>query len=284
MTFGQFLLDVWVPRPAVVLGGGLLLAAYLYGVRPHTRRLVSFCLALVCLLVALASPLEGLADGYLFSAHMLQHMLLLLVPPLLLIGLPPELVRTVLRQPLIGRSLRLLTHPALAWPLATLALFGWHLPGAYQAALRSLPLHQIEHFSFLVTAGLFWWPVISPDRGEFTPALAPWSAALYLFAAMIASSVLGIILALSNGVLYPIYDQLPDPLGVRPTLRGEWGFTALGDQQLGGALMWIVGGLPFIAAIIIVIARWLNAPDDEDESVPDVAVSAFGQPAGTGGR
>ncbi len=190
----------------------------------------------------------------------------------------------MLRQPAIGRTLRLLTHPALAWPLATLALLGWHLPGAYQAALRSLPLHQVEHLCYLVTAGLFWWPIVSPDGGEFTRALAPWSAALYLFAAMIASSVLGIILALSNGVLYPIYDQLPDPYGMRPTLRGAWGLTALGDQQLGGALMWIVGGLPYIAAIVIVIARWLNAPDDEDGPVPDATLAAIGQPVGTGGR
>ncbi len=284
MTFGQFLIAVWQPRPAVVLGVGLLLVAYLFGARPHTRRLLWFCLALVCLLVALASPLEGLADGYLFSAHMLQHMLLLLAPPLLLLGLPPGLVLAVLRQPALARALRLLSHPALAWPLATLALFGWHLPGAYQAALRSLPLHQVEHFTFLVTAGLFWWPVISPDGGEFTPALAPWSATLYLFAAMIASSVLGIILALSNGVLYPIYDQLPDPHGMRPTLRGAWGMTAIGDQQAGGALMWIVGGLPYIVAIIVVIARWFGAPDDEDEAVPDAALPALVQPVGTGGR
>jgi putative membrane protein len=199
---------------------------------------------------------------------MLQHMILLLAPPLLLLGLPPALVRAVLRQPAIGRVMHVLTHPAFAWPLATLALFGWHLPGAYQAALRSLPLHQVEHFSFLVTAGLFWWPVVSPDRGDFTPALAPWSAALYLFAAMIASSVLGIVLALSNGVIYPIYDQLPDPHGMRPTLRGEWGLTALGDQQLGGMLMWIIGGLPYMAAIVTVIARWLGAPDDDQELVP----------------
>ena len=273
MTFGQFLLADWQPRPAVVLGIGLLLIAYLVGARPHTRRLVPYCLALLCLALALASPLEGLADGYLFSAHMLQHMLLLLAPPLLLLGLPPALARAVLRLPAIGRAMRVLTHPAFAWPLATLALFGWHLPGAYQAALRSLPLHQVEHFSFLVSAGLFWWPVISPDRGELTPALAPWSATLYLFAAMVASSVLGIILALSNGVLYPIYDQLPDPHGIRPTLRGEWGLTPLGDQQLGGMLMWIIGGLPYMAAIVTVIARWLGTPDDEDELLPDAALS-----------
>ncbi len=192
-------------------------------------------------------------------------------------------VRAVLRQPVIGRIVRALTHPVLAWPLATLVLFGWHAPGAYQAALRSLPLHQVEHFSFLVSAGLFWWPVVSPDRGEFTPALAPWSATLYLFAAMIASSVLGIILALADGVFYPIYEQLPDPHGVRPALRGDWGLTALGDQQLGGALMWIIGGLPYMAAIVTVLARWFSAPDD-DEAVPDAAVPALRHPVGTGGR
>jgi putative membrane protein len=126
--------------------------------------------------------------------------------------------------------------------------------------------------------------VISPDAGEYTPALAPWSATLYLFAAMIVSSVLGIIFALASGVLYPIYDQLPDPYGMRPTLRGAWGLTALGDQQLGGALMWILGGLPYIAAIVIVIARWFNAPEDEDDVVPDAAASLLGQPIGTGGR
>jgi cytochrome c oxidase assembly factor CtaG len=273
MSFGQFLLAVWQPRPPVMLGIGLLLVAYLVGARPHTRRVVPFCLALLCLLIALASPLEALAEGYLFSAHMLQHMLLLLAPPLLLLGLPSAWVRAVLRLPAIGPVVRALTHPAVAWPLATLTLLGWHVPGAYQAALRSLPLHQAEHLSFLATAGLFWWPVVSPDGGEFTPALAPWSAVLYLFAAMIAGSVLGIILALSDGVFYPIYEQLPDPHGMRPTLRGEWGLTASGDQQLGGALMWIIGGLPYMAAIVIVIARWFGSPEDEDERLPGGAVS-----------
>lgn len=271
MTFGQFLLSAWQPRPAVLGGVGLLLVAYLVGARPLGRRLVAYCLGLACLLLALATPLETLAETYLFSAHMLQHMLLLGAPPLLLLGLPPALVRAVLRWPAIGRALRWLAYPAVAWPLATLALFGWHLPGAYEAALRSLPLHQAEHFSFLATAGLLWWPVISPDGGEFTPALAPWAATLYLFAAMIASSVLGIILALSNGALYPIYGELPDPYGLRPVLRGEWGLTPLGDQQLGGALMWVIGGLPYIGAIVAVIVRWLGAPEDDDDLLREAA-------------
>jgi cytochrome c oxidase assembly factor CtaG len=278
MTFGQFLIHGWQPEPGILGGCALLLGAYCYGVRPLNRHALAFTGSILVLPLALISPLDTLGDTYLFSVHMVQHLLLtLVVPPLLLLGLPGPFVRRVLRWPPAARIERTIARPLLTWSLAIVAIWVWHLPALYDAALRDGTLHIVEHLCFLATATLYWWPVIAPHRAEGEPVLAPWATGLYLFTGMAAGSLLGIIITFAAPGLYPFYDHPADPYGLLATLRTSWRLTPADDQQLGGALMWIIGGIPYVIAIFVILARWFAAPDDDPE--PYSAAPANAAPA-----
>jgi cytochrome c oxidase assembly factor CtaG len=292
MTTGRLLASAWDWEPSVVLGCAALVAGYGLLARPLTARALAFAAGVLALLLSLVSPLDVLGDHYLFSAHMAQHLLLtLLVPPLLLVGLPPRLVSRLVRLGPIGRIEATLflarsdtpeggassrypraSHPSLlaprssllaGWLPATVALWVWHLPVLYNAALDHAGLHVVQHLVFLATATLFWWPVLAPFLGR--PGLAPLATVGYLFAALAAGSVLGIILAFAPPGLYPAYVRPVDALGALPLLRSGWGLTPEADQQLGGFLMWIPGGIAYSLAMVAALARWFGEPEDEPE-------------------
>lgn len=236
-------------------------------------RAASFVLGVLVLLFALVSPLDVLGDGYLFSAHMAQHLLLIeVVPPLLLLGLPPGAVARLLAWPPADRLERTLGRPAPAWLLGTGVLWAWHAPALYNAALASEGIHVVQHLSFLVAATVFWWPVLAPLSARRLPA---WAAVGYLFAGAFANSVLGIVLTFSPPGLYPAYLRPADPLGILPLLRDGWGLTPAADQRLGGGLMWMIGGLVYLLAIALVVARWYSAADEAaDEAAKGEAAAA----------
>jgi cytochrome c oxidase assembly factor CtaG len=203
--------------------------------------------------VALVSPLDALSEQ-LLSAHMTQHVLLtLVVAPLLVLssplqtmawGLPPLLRRRIGRWQ--GRIRRLLSHPAL--PGAGLALFTvvfttWHIPPLYDAALTSDPVHALEHTTMLAAALAMWAPIVRPRR---TPAGA---GVLLLFISLIASGILAALLVFS-----------PTPWYAHPA-TADWGITRLADQQLAGAVMWVVGGTIYVVAGALVLMRWLHADE-----------------------
>jgi cytochrome c oxidase assembly factor CtaG len=203
--------------------------------------------------VALVSPLDALSEQ-LLSAHMAQHVLLtLVVAPLLVLssplqtmawGLPPLLRRRIGRWQ--GRVRRVLSHPAL--PGAGLALFtvvftAWHIPPLYDAALTSNPVHALEHTTMLTAALAMWAPIVRPRR---TPAGA---GVLLLFISLIASGILAALLVFS-----------PTPWYAHPA-TADWGITRLADQQLAGAVMWVVGGTIYVVAGALVLMRWLHADE-----------------------
>jgi putative membrane protein len=203
--------------------------------------------------VALISPLDALSEQ-LLSAHMTQHVLLtLVVAPLLVLssplqtmawGLPPLLRQRVGRWQ--GRVRRLLRHPAL--PGVGLALFtvvftAWHIPALYNAALASDPVHALEHITMLASALALWAPIIRPRR---TPAGA---GVLLLFISLIASGILAALLVFS-----------PTPWYAHPT-TGDWGLTRLADQQLAGAVMWVLGGTIYVVAGALVLMHWLHTDE-----------------------
>jgi cytochrome c oxidase assembly factor CtaG len=300
MTTGRLLASAWDWEPSVVLGCAALVAGYGLLARPLTARALAFAAGVLTLLFSLVSPLDVLGDRYLFSAHMAQHLLLtLVVPPLLLVGLPLRLVSRLVRLGPVGRveaalfpargegrratdemrgssaktgrtpppdrSSPFALRPSLLAGLlpATVALWVWHLPVLYNAALDHAGLHVVQHLVFLATATLFWWPVVAPFLGR--PGLAPLAAVGYLFAALAAGSVLGIILAFAPPGLYPAYVRPVDTLGALPLLRSGWGLTPEADQQLGGFLMWIPGGIVYSLAMVAALARWFGEPEDEPE-------------------
>ena len=259
----------WDLDPSVIVGCVALAIAYVIACRrffsPSLKGrgwgLGLFLLGDLVMLLALISPLDVLADAYLFSAHMLQHMLLVLaVPPLLILGIPRSLATAVVRTRGLGAIERALRNPLVAWTLGMAALWIWHLPRLYDATLANEALHIFEHLTFLVTATIFWWPILSPLEDS---RMSHGAAFAYLGAAMLATSVLGILITFAPVGVYTAYQHPHDSLGILDALRNSWGLTTEEDQQFGGLLMWVPGGLVYLCAIMAVLARWYRAPEPE---------------------
>jgi putative membrane protein len=261
MTTRRLFVALWSFPPGVLLACAALVAVYLlaFRVRPP-RRSSCFFAGVLLLLFALTSPLAALGHGYLFSAHMIQHLLLVLaIPPLWLLGLPPQVFAATAERSFA----RALGHPLLTWTCGGAAMWLWHWPPLHDAALHSHALHVAEHVSLLVLGTAFWWPVISPPEHSH---LQPLLAVLYLFTGCLGCTVLGIVLTFAPAGLYPAYLAPPDPLGILPRLRDGWGLSDALDQQIGGLLMWIPACLIYLSGVIGVLARWYRSP--ESESVP----------------
>ncbi|MGC1343437.1 MAG: cytochrome c oxidase assembly protein [Candidatus Binataceae bacterium] len=253
------LLRAWDFDPSIVIGCIALLAAYAFAHRGDYSRAPWFVAGVAAMFLALVSPLDALSDQYLFSAHMLQHLILILiVPPLLILGLSEKFARSILEVPVLARIERILATPAIAWTLAMAVLWIWHWPALYDATLADENVHIFEHLCFLVTATIFWWPIFAPiARAQMEPMIA----IIYLATAMVANSVLGILLTFAQPGLYSAYLHPADSLGILTMLRDGWGLTPAVDQQLGGLLMWVPGGMVFLGAIMFVMARWYSEPE-----------------------
>jgi putative membrane protein len=218
-------------------------------------RLSAFFAAMFFLWLAIGSPLAAFDEASL-SVHMIQHILLMLVvPPLALLGapalpllhgLPQWFVRAALGPLLRWSPLqwlgKFLTHPIACWILAAIALLAWHVPAMFELALRSDAWHEVEHACFLITSLLFWWPVVQPFPSE---ARWPrWAIPLYLFLGMMPGSALGAFLAFCDRVLYPSYNEAPVIFGATP----------LQDQIFAGSLMWVFGlFVCFLPAVFITV-------------------------------
>jgi len=261
----------WDLDPSVIVGCLAFAVVYALACRRDFSRAGWILLGDLVMLLALISPLDVLADDYLFSAHMLQHMLLVLaVPPMLILGIPRDVARSAVRVPMLGAIERALRRPLIAWTLGMAALWIWHLPRLYDATLASEALHIFEHLTFLVTATIFWWPILPPlenSRMNHGVAFA------YLGAAMLVTGVLGILITFAPVGAYAAYLHPQDSLGILDGLRRSWGLTTDADQQLGGLLMWVPGGLVYLCAIMAVLARWYRAPQPEHYSHVRAGVS-----------
>ena len=208
-------------------------------------RIACFAGGLVLLLAASITPVATLSLHYLLSAHLLQNVVFAeWAPALLVLGVPPALARV------LGRvaAFRVLTHPLVALPLWLATYFVWHLPWAYDAALehQSTLLH-LEHFSYVASGVLLWWPALQPEPHS----LAPGAVAGYLFAAFILASPLGLLLALLPEAVYSFYEQSPR----------LWGLTPLGDQRLAGVTMAAEQAVVFFAAFSVFFLRFLRAEE-----------------------
>ena len=251
----------WDLHPSVIIGLALLGGLYVYwgGLAPPRRRVASFVGALTVLGLALNGPLHNLSDFYLFSAHMVQHLVLTLVfPPLLLYGTPAWVVRPLLQPRPVMRFARRATRPLAAGVLFSAPITLWHFPQFYEAALEHHGLHVVQHLVFIATAVIMWWPVLSPvpelPRASYAIQL------LYLFALGLPMSLAGALITLADRVLYPFYESAPR----------MWGLTPAADQQLGGLLMWVVGTIYLWVAATVVWFRWSIREEagDVERAVP----------------
>jgi putative membrane protein len=245
----------------VVIGAALVAGAYVAawraaGERIRLARASAFMGGLVAVLVALNGPVHDLAEGALFSAHMVQHLLLTLVaPPLLLAGTPvfmiDALLAPVLARPVPRVVLRTLTRPVPALGAYALVLFAWHLPEPYGAALRSHAVHIVEHALLVAAAVLAWWPVASPSRR--LPPL-PYAAQIpYLFVFGLPMTLVAAMITGAEHTLYAFYATTPRVTALTP----------LADQRLGGILMWVPAGLIPLLAFTAVFFRWAAAESEE---------------------
>lgn len=246
----------WSLHPSVLIGTGLLGALYFWGIGPLRRRLglgppatawqiASFCAGLLVLLFALNGPMHDLSDYYLFSAHMVQHLLLtLLLPPLMIAGTPGWLFKPLLRHRPVRAVARVLTRPVVAAVLYSVTIAVWHLTPFYELMMRNHDVHIATHLMFIVVATILWWPVMSPVPE--LPRLPYGMGMLYLFLVGIPMQVVAALITLSDEVLYPWYSAAPR----------TWGLTPLDDQQLGGLLMWVPGNLWMFLAIGVLFLKW----------------------------
>lgn len=232
---------------------GLILLAALYEWRARTTRDVAmrrrhrtcFYAGLLVIFLSLNGWLHDLSDYYLFSAHMVQHLLLtMLVAPLLIAGTPGELLRPALRYPAVSATARLLTRPKVSFVTFNVVLAAWHLPPLYNTAMADHGVHIVQHLMFMCAAVLLWWPILSPLPE--LPRLSYPLQMLYLFLTTIPMSIVAVYITYGGTLLYPAYASAPRVMGLSP----------LDDQLLGGLIMWIPGGLIFFAVISVIFFRW----------------------------
>ena len=257
-SWDQLVLWGFEMHVSVLVGCVYLAAGYLLVVGPlarrrgweeaetSTARKASWMAAVAIIFFSLNGPLHALSDEYLFSAHMVQHMLLMLImPPFLIAGLPPWLIRRAIRRSSVRRVARFLTHPVVAFTAYNVVFIGWHFPQAYNAALVDHDLHILQHLMFMSVAVMMWWPVVNPvpelERIPSGPLLM-----MYVFAFGIPSTAVSAFITLNDSLMYPWY-------GAAPRI---WVLGPLDDQRLGGLIMWIPGMLLFWTAISFVYFRW----------------------------
>jgi putative membrane protein len=264
------LLFDWAFDPLVTIPLLLVGAAYLWAVRHVDRahptntvpwsRVVAFVAGLVAIEIALQSIIERY-DTTLFSVHMVQHILLTLVaPPLLVLGAPitlalrvarPEVRRNVALPILHSRLVRFLSFPVTAWLLFASVMWGTHFSPIFNESLEQPFVHQLEHLAYLAAGLLFWWPAVGVDP-------SPWRLphplrVMYLFLQMPQNTFLALAIYSAAAPLYPHY----------AAINLFWGPDPLADQQIAGGLMWIIGDIVFIVAIVLTVVGWMRAEERE---------------------
>jgi cytochrome c oxidase assembly factor CtaG len=252
----------WEFDPGVVVP--LVIAALLYaiGSRRHfglTRvQRLCFWSGWLSLVVALVSPLHPMGE-VLFSAHMVQHEILMLIAaPLLIVSrplvtflwaLPFECRRTVGRwakAPVLRKPWLWLTAPFAAWTIHALAIWIWHAPPLFQATIDSDLIHTAQHLSFFLSALLFWWSLFYAHGRR-----AYGSGVLYIFTTAIHTGILGALLTFAPRLWYPIYSGTTQ----------AWGVSPLQDQQLGGLIMWVPASLVYLATGLVLFGAWMKESD-----------------------
>jgi putative membrane protein len=219
-----------------------------------TGKAVLFAAGLLVAVLALLSPLDPVGEEYLLSVHMAQHLLLGDVAPLLIVlaitgplalfVVPKPVLRVVGRNTGARAVLRFLVRPSTAVIVWVTVTAGWHIPLFFEAALRNEAVHTVQHATFLVSAMLFWWTVLSGRYGT----AAYGAGLLFVFFIALHGGALGAFITIASVALYPTHAERTARVGLDP----------LEDQQLAGLLMWVPGGLVLLASGIALFAAWLS--------------------------
>ena len=257
----------WGGHPDALIGLIALESAYLMGVGPlrqrygladdvDPRKIATFTLGVLVIFVAVLSPIHVVAEKYLFSVHMTQHVLITLIaPPFLIIGTPDWLIRPLLRPNWAFRGLKILTNPVGAFLVFNLVFSIWHLPSLYHVSVTNHGVHFVEHLLMVGTGVLVWWPLTStmPEL----PKMSPPVAMLYLFGLSLGQIILFGALVFATEPLYEFYVNAPRISVLTP----------LTDQQIGAVIMKIGGGVLFLGLLIVIFFRWFG--EEERKRIAD---------------
>lgn len=256
---------VWQPHYVIYASLFFLEGAYLFALSwlhdraPEQRPLSSnqvllFSLGVVAMFLAVASPLDDLSDYYLVSAHMLQHLILaMVVPPLLLLGLPGWLLRPLVCRRSILPFAQILTQPLVAFTLFNLAILFVHLPNAISLELQHEYLvHFPAHVILLFTGMLMWWPVLSPMPE--LPRLSYPMQIVFLFVQSFVPAVLAAFLVFSTSAIYPVYESAPR----------LWNISPIVDQQIGGIIMKLGGTAILWTVMTVIFYRWYQQEQQKE--------------------
>jgi cytochrome c oxidase assembly factor CtaG len=252
----------WSFEPAVLVGVLALALVYLQAWRrarggnerhpPGVGRLLLFAGGLAAILAALISPIDGLGDQ-LMLMHMLQHILILDIAPILLIlGLTKVLLRPATRRlQTVERRAGFLAHPAFAVAAYVGVMWLWHVPAMYDVALRHSGIHALEHVCFAVAGALYWWHVLSPIRGRMR--LGGMGPILYMSSTKLLVGALGIVLAFAPTAIYPFYAHHPH----------YWGLSPREDQNMAGLLMALEQSIVMGIALVVLFVQMLSESERE---------------------
>jgi putative membrane protein len=254
----------WFSDPAVLAPLALLAGIYVWRFREARRetggrgagfvQAAAFTGAMVALLIALVSPLDGLGEDYLFSAHMVQHVLLGdIAPLLLLLALSRVIMRPATRRlTRVERALGPVANPVTGIVLWLALMYLWHVPALYDTAAESAPVHVLEHACFFAAGIALWWPLIQPVpmRRRLT-GMQPLG---YIAAAKGGLAALGLYLAWASSALYPYYETTPR----------IWGLSPVEDQNIGGVIMMVEQSLTLVLVLVVLFVRMLAQSEEEE--------------------
>jgi cytochrome c oxidase assembly factor CtaG len=242
------------PGPLIVLVG--LTFVYVRRWRAcdaSVGRLALFLSGIAVAAIALFSPVDSLGED-LFLMHMVQHILLLDIAPILcILGLTRVLLRPIARGLLqLERSLPLLAHPAFAIMLYVGSMWVWHIPALYDAALEHPALHILEHTFFSLAGALYWWHLLSPIRNRHLAGMGP---VVYMVTTKILVGALGILLTFAPEAIYAFYEEQPR----------YWGLAASTDQAIGGLIMALEQSIVMGVALVVLFVRALADSEREEQ-------------------
>jgi len=249
-------------HPSVIVGVAILSLLYGYASRRSSKgvssgQAIAFACAMAVILFSLDGPVDELEDARSFTAHMAQHLMLtLMMPPLLLLGIPGWMMRLIMKSRLTARMMRLVTNPLIAFSIYNAVLVIIHFPRVFELMCRNDDVHITIHLVLMAAGVVMWWPLLSPIPE--LPRLSYPAQLLYLFALLIPMAAVAAPITLANNVIYPWYLEGPHPYQIAP----------LADQVLGGLLMWVGAGFYLIGVFTVIFFRWARY-EDRDQPIVD---------------
>ncbi|MGH7814840.1 MAG: cytochrome c oxidase assembly protein [Candidatus Binataceae bacterium] len=254
-------MDPFSDHPSIPIGVACITVIYIamgrvMGRRPTRRQAMWFALAMAAVLFA-QTELDELADQRIFAMHMLEHLVQgLVIPPLLLLGIPDWMMRPIANNRYVKPIARVLTNPVVAFLIFSCVFTTAHMPPIFDLMCRDEHFHIMVHLAFMTTGVLLWWPILSP-LPEY-PRLSYPAQILYLFLLMIPMTAVAAPITMAKSVVYPWYLEGPHGWGLRP----------LEDQVLGGVLMWVGQGVYLMIVFTITFYKWSR---HEDRDIPEIA-------------